>query len=74
MVLLKRRTEAVLKGEDMKPTTEDYEALAKELLRRVLAEETITDLWMWLNEMVERLGHGDASGIKNFSKRKGKPS
>ena len=56
----------------MGATAEDYEALAKELLRRVLAQETPGDLWVWLSEMVDRFGRGDASGIKNFGKRKGR--
>lgn len=47
----------------MNPEVAQYEALAKELLRRCMAEEDPYDLHHWLVETLARLGGGDESAI-----------
>jgi replicative DNA helicase len=43
----------------MNPEVAVYEALAKELLRRCMAEEDPYDLHQWLSDQLSRLGGGD---------------
>jgi len=43
-----------------------YEALAKEILRRCMAEEEPADLHRWLTEQLARLGGGDESAVMKW--------
>lgn len=40
-----------------------YEALAKEILRRILAEQSAEEIHQWLESAISRLGGGDESAI-----------
>lgn len=46
----------------MDPEIAVYEALAKEILRRCLAETPVTELYGWLAESLKRLGGGTQDG------------
>jgi len=51
----------------MEPELFVYEALAKEILKRCMAEESVTDLHQWLTEQLARLGGGgDASALMTW--------
>lgn len=45
----------------MNPELAQVEALAKEILRRVMAEEEAADIRAWLAEQISRLGGGDTT-------------
>ena len=45
----------------MNPEIAQYEALAKELLRRIMAEEDADDLFKFVSETLSRMGAGDDS-------------
>lgn len=50
----------------MNPEVAQYEALAKELLRRCVAEEEPEDLRRWLTDALAHLGGGDISAIMTW--------
>ena len=50
----------------MNPEVAQYEAMAKELLRRCMAEEEPEDLRRWLTETLARLGGGDVNAIMTW--------
>src|SRR5574343_982071 len=50
----------------MNPEIAVYEALAKELLRRCMAEDDPTDLRQWLTEQLDRLGGGEVDAVMSW--------
>jgi len=50
----------------MNPELATYEALAKEMLRRIMAEEDPHDLHRWLTEQLARIGGGDAAAVMTW--------
>jgi replicative DNA helicase len=50
----------------MNPEIAQYEALAKEILRRCMAEEEPTDLHHWLTDTLTRLGGGDDGAVMTW--------
>jgi replicative DNA helicase len=50
----------------MNPELAQYEAMAKEILRRCMAEDEPTDLHSWLTETLARLGGGDVSAVMTW--------
>jgi len=50
----------------MNPEIAVYEALAKELLRRCMAEDDPTDLRQWLTEQLARLGGGEVDAVMTW--------
>lgn len=51
----------------MTPDHAYFEAMAKEILRRVMAEEDPTDIQRWLADMLSRMGGGDESAILTWA-------
>jgi len=51
----------------MNPEIALYEAMAKELLRRCMAEEEPDDLRRWITETLARLGGGDTNAIMTWA-------
>jgi len=47
----------------MEPEIAAYEALAKEILRRCMAEEDATELHAWLTDKIQRLGGGSDESV-----------
>lgn len=50
----------------MNPDIAQFEALAKELLRRCMAEEDAEDLRKWLTDTLARLGGGDVNAVMTW--------
>ena len=50
----------------MNPEIAQYEALAKEILRRVMAEEEADDLFKFVSETLARLGAGDDTALLSW--------
>ncbi len=50
----------------MNPDVAQFEALAKEILRRCMAEEDAADIQRWLMDTVTRLGGGDSSAMMTW--------
>jgi replicative DNA helicase len=50
----------------MNPELAQYEALAKDILRRVMAEEDPADLRQWISDTLLRLGGGDENAVMTW--------
>ena len=50
----------------MNPEIMPYEALAKELMRRCMAEEEPEALRQWIKETLSRLGGGDETAVMTW--------
>src|SRR5574341_1453510 len=50
----------------MNPELAIYEALAKEILRRCMAEEETAEIHKWLTEALAHIGGGDESAIMTW--------
>jgi len=51
----------------MNPEIAVYEALAKELLRRCMAEDDPSDLRQWISEQLARLGGGEVDAVMTWA-------
>ena len=51
----------------MNPEIAQYEALAKEILRRCMAEDEPEELFKWLSEMLARMGSGDDTAVMTWT-------